>query len=187
MTHKEVFALMMDELDGVLTAAGRERLEQHLALCADCYAEWEALRLVDNLFASAPTIPAPTGFSQRVQARLEAPSVKRTLGALFALSLGSVAALLVVAVPAAVALLSIWTVYNQPGRFTELLIWLNQLVGVSSSLMGALWTTLRLFFVEVAGDPAILAWTLAAGAAVGLWAHFVRRPAPVRVSNGLVG
>jgi len=184
MTHEETFLLMMDALDGLLTPPDKDRLDAHLALCTRCYAEWQALQLVDNLLFSAPPVVAPAGFSQRVLAGLEAPSWKRMLGALFALGLGSVAALMVVAAPAALALLGVWTAYNQPAYFSELLIWLNRLAGVSGSLLDMLGTTLRLFFVQVAGNPVVLGWALAAGLAVGLWAHLMRPPSLTHVRNG---
>ena len=130
MTHEEAFALMMDALDGVLSPAGKEALDQHLALCQDCSAEWRSLQWVDEVLASAQAVPAPAGFGLRVQASLEAPSWRRTLGALFALSLGSVLALLLISVPSAVALWGVWTVYNDPASFAGLLVWLNQLLAV---------------------------------------------------------
>jgi hypothetical protein len=183
MTHQEAFSLMMEALDGILTPSGEEWLEQHLALCAECQIEWDALRFVDRLFASAAPIPAPAGFVRRVQARIEHPSWERSLGVLFALSLGSLAALLLVAAPASVTLLGLWTAFSQPAQFADLLLWLGQLGRVSGSLLDALWTALRLFSFEAAGSPIVLGWALAAGAAVVLWAHVIRRPALVQVKN----
>jgi len=180
MTHKEAYSLMMDALDGILTPGGEEWLGKHLALCTECQTEWDALQLVDRLFASAPPIPAPAGFVRRVQARVEGPSWERSLGVLFALSLGSLAALLLVAASATVALLGLWTAFSQPAQFAELLVWLGQLGRVSGSLLDVLWTALRLFSFEAAGSPIVLGWALVAGAAVVLWAHLVRRPALVQ-------
>lgn len=186
MTHEEAFALMMDALDGVLSPAGKKALDGHLALCQDCYAEWHSLQLVDKMLASAQAIPAPVGFGQRVQAKLEVPSWRRTLGALFALSLGSVFALLLISAPSAVALWGIWMVYNDPASFASLLIWLNQLLGVSGTLLGAGWTTVSLLIGELVSSPVTLIWTLAAALTVALWAHIARRPALVtmRTHNG---
>ena len=62
----------MDALDGVLAPSDAEQLDEHLLLCTDCYVEWKALQLVDGLLASEPAIRAPAGFSQRVQARVDA-------------------------------------------------------------------------------------------------------------------
>ncbi len=184
MTHKEAFSLMMDALDGILTSSGQEWLEHHLSVCTECRIEWDALQEVDRLFASAPPVPAPAGFARRVQTRIESPSWERSLGALFALSLGSLAALLLVAAPASVTLLGLWTAFSQPAQFTDLLVWLGQLGRVSGSLLDVLWTALRLFSFEAAGSPIVLGWAIVAGAAVVLWSHVIRRPALVRVKNG---
>jgi anti-sigma factor RsiW len=184
MTHEEAYLLMMNALDGVVKPADAERLDEHLTLCADCLNEWRALQLVDGLLASAPMVAAPAGLSQRVQARIDAPSWQRTLGALFALSLGSLGALLLIAVPAGIVLLGMWTVYNEPASFAGVLVWLNQLVRVSGSLLGSLWTTIRLFITELAASPVTFAWMLLAALVAGIWAHMLRRPAFVHVSNG---
>ena len=184
LTHDEAFALMMDALDGVLRPTDGKRLDDHLMACSDCFSEWKALQLVDGLFASAPAIAAPAGFSQRVQARIEVPSWRRTVGMLYALSLGSVLALLLIAVPAAAVLLGLWTLYNDPATFSSLLVWLGQLAGVSGSLLGAAWTTVRLFAADLAASPVTLAWTMTAALVVAVWARVLRRPEMVRVSNG---
>lgn len=184
MTHDEAYVLMMDALDGTLLPADSERLDEHLLLCTDCYSEWQALKLVDGLFASAPLITAPDGFGQRVQARMDVPSWSRAMSTLFALSVGSVIALLVIAVPAAAVLLGIWTIFNEPTSFTKFMVWLNQLVGVSGSLLSALWTAVRLFCAELASNPLALIWTLGAAVVVALWAHLLRPQEVVSVSNG---
>ncbi len=184
MTHDEAYGLMMDALDGTLLPADSERLDEHLLLCTACYSEWQALKLVDGLFASAPLLAAPDGFSQRVQARMDVPSWSRAVSTLFALSVGSVIALLVIAVPAAAVLLGIWTVFNEPASFTKLMVWLNQLLGVSGSLLSALWTAARLLCSEMASNPLTLLWTLGAAGAVALWAHLLRPQELVKVSNG---
>jgi predicted anti-sigma-YlaC factor YlaD len=184
VTHEEAFALMMDALDGVLKSTDAHRLDDHLIGCSDCSAEWQALQLVDGLLASAPAIPAPAGFSQRVQVRIEIPSWRRTLGMLYALSLGSLLALLLIAVPAAAVLLGIWTLYNEPASFSSLLVWLSQLARVSGSLLDAVWTTVRLFVADLVASPVTFAWTLMAALVVAVWARVLRRPELVQVSNG---
>ena len=184
MTHEEAFALMMDALDGVLKPADSELLDDHLMGCSDCYAEWKALQLVEGLLASAPTVPAPVGFSQRVEARIDVPSWRRTLAMLYALSLGSLMALLLIAVPAAAVLLGIWTIYNEPATFSSLLVWLGQLAGVSGSLLDAAWTTVRLFVVDLAASPLTFAWTLMAALVVGVWARVLRLPELVHGNHG---
>jgi hypothetical protein len=186
MTHEEAFLLMMDTLDQASSRADQDRLQQHLFQCAECAAEWEALQAVEGLLVSAPMIPVPAGFAARVMGQLDSPSWTRMLGALFALGLGSVLALLVVAVPALVVLLVFSTAYTDPVQFASWITWLRGLASVGGTLIVGVATTLRLFFVEVAGSPAVLGWALAAALAAGLWAFVVRRyePAPVAPWGG---
>lgn len=175
MTHDEAFALMMDALDGVLTAGNRIRLDDHLVACPECRAEWDSLQVVDSLLAGATMVPAPDGFGQRLEARLAVPSWRRAFGALFALGLGSLLILVLVAVPASIALLAVWTAYNDPQRFADMVVWLNQLARVSGALLGSLLTTTRLVVAEIAANPLALLWSLAAGVAVALWGHLTRQ------------
>lgn len=51
-----VYALMMDALDGMLSAAGREQLNQQLAAHPQLAQEWAALQAVDTLFIQSPII-----------------------------------------------------------------------------------------------------------------------------------
>ncbi len=184
MTHEEAVALMMEKLDGLLAPADAQRLDGHLATCTGCYAEWQALRMVDELLVGAPMLAAPAGFAQRVQLRLDQPSLRRTLGALFALSLGSVVALGLVAVPAAGALAALWLAVTQPAEFAGLLVWLHQLVAVSGTLVSGLWTATRLFLGQLAANPAAWGWAFSAALAIGLWAHLARPAGRIHVSNG---
>ena len=167
-----------------LRPAGGEQLDEHLLLCADCFSEWQSLQMVDGLFSKSPLVLAPAGFSERVETRVGVPSWSRALSALFALSAGSLIALLAIAGPAAAVLLGIWTIYNDPVGFSKILVWLNQLAGVSGSLLGSLWTALRLFFVEFAASPVTLIWSAGAALVLALWTHLLRRPSPAPVRNG---
>ena len=55
-------------LDGALDAAARARVEAHLAACADCRREREALGRVAGLLRAEPAPRAPVGFVDRVLA-----------------------------------------------------------------------------------------------------------------------
>lgn len=182
MTHDEAFGLMMDALDGVLSPAGQEALDEHLSVCSDCYAEWQSLRLVDELLLGAPMVEAPAGFSLRVQSRLETAPLGRTLGALFALGAGSLIALGIVAVPAMLLTAGMWTAYEDPSGFAAIFVWLNGLLGVSGTVLSGLWTTARLFVTQVSSNPIALLWAAAAALAITLWARLYRQvtPAPVK-------
>jgi hypothetical protein len=184
MNHEKAFELMMDALDDALTPAGRQELENHLLICSDCYAEWQSLQFVDNLFTSSPTVQAPAGFIQRFKLRLAHSPQKKKLGALFALSIGSVTLLATVAIPSVFMLLGILVAFAHPSSFADWMVWLNQLFGVSGSLFDVLWTTIRLLLGEIGANPLAISWTLAAALAVGLLAHMTRHSAPIPVENG---
>lgn len=181
MTHEEAFLLMMDTLDRVSSQADQDRLHQHLFECAECAADWEALQIVEGLLVSAPMIPVPAGLAARVMEQLDSPSWTRMLGALFVLGLGSVLALLAVAVPALVVLLVFSTAYTDPVQFAGWVTWLRGLVSVAGTLIAGVAIALRLFFIQVAGSPAALGWAFAAALAAGLWAYLVRRLEPAHV------
>ena len=183
MTHEEAYALMMEALDGLLTWDGRQQLEEHLALCSECRSEWQALQFVEGLFTNAPAIPAPPDFYLQLQVKLEVASWRRTLGALFALGVGSLVALFFIAVPAAVALAGIWSALNNPKHFAQGFVWFNKLVIVSGSLLDAGWTTVRLAFMELAANPLTLAWGLLAALALAIWTQLVRPAVPVPASG----
>jgi len=81
-TCKHAADWMQGLLDGELAPADTEKLRQHLDLCADCQALWEALAGVEQMLASPPMASVPSGFAQRTIARLRAsngaPSASRT-------------------------------------------------------------------------------------------------------------
>jgi anti-sigma factor RsiW len=64
----EMRELLPELVAGLLDAATRARVEQHVATCADCASELETLRLVKAAFAGGPTIDA-----RRIVAALPTP------------------------------------------------------------------------------------------------------------------
>jgi anti-sigma factor RsiW len=63
--------LIVRAADGALDAAGRARLEAHMATCERCRAALEAQRLAHVLLADWPETMAAPDFSARVLARLD--------------------------------------------------------------------------------------------------------------------
>ena len=51
--------MMSAHLDGGLGSAESDRLQEHLAACEACQAEWHSLQAVDRLLTSAPVMQAP--------------------------------------------------------------------------------------------------------------------------------
>lgn len=69
---QEVRAASSDYVDGDLSAAESSRIESHLAWCGACAAFVRTLQATVDALRSIARTPAPTGFSDRVRARLEA-------------------------------------------------------------------------------------------------------------------
>jgi hypothetical protein len=61
---------MTQLLDGLAGPEQETALLRHTAECAACRAEWQAIQEVHTLLSAAPMVPPPTGFTQRVLARL---------------------------------------------------------------------------------------------------------------------
>jgi predicted anti-sigma-YlaC factor YlaD len=70
MEHERYYALMMDALDGELSADNWVLLELHLTDCTACRREWHALVAIDRLLQQAPMLSPAAGFTQRTLARL---------------------------------------------------------------------------------------------------------------------
>jgi hypothetical protein len=80
---------------GVLTGDERETVLAHVAGCADCRADADALAdLVDGLLALGPEVEPPDGFAAAVMARVEAgngqPGHRRRPGRAFGLRVAAV-------------------------------------------------------------------------------------------------
>jgi anti-sigma factor RsiW len=70
MDHDEVFALMMDMLDGEASENQAHYLETHLRACPECSREWRALVAIDTLFRQTPALSPAAGFVARTLALL---------------------------------------------------------------------------------------------------------------------
>lgn len=84
----EFSELMSLALDSLLGTADEQRLHDHLAACAACQAEWEAMQQVAALFEPAEMIGPPLGFAIRIERQLAEQSKKRrrTFGGLAVLT-----------------------------------------------------------------------------------------------------
>jgi hypothetical protein len=71
--------LMMDALDGVISPAGRARLDAYLALHPAEREAFERMLAVDTALRDAPLAAPPTEFSQRVMASVHAMPIATPL------------------------------------------------------------------------------------------------------------
>jgi len=62
--------MMSERLDGRLDSADSALLDEHLAACGACQAEWQSLQALDTLFSSAPVAQPPLRVRVQVMTRL---------------------------------------------------------------------------------------------------------------------
>ena len=74
---EEMTGLMSLALDGLLEAHDQRELEQHLAGCPACTAEYDAMRQISVLFEGEQMVGPPLGFAVRVDRRLAERDRKR--------------------------------------------------------------------------------------------------------------
>lgn len=72
MKHERLRKSLSEYLDGHLSGAARAQVEQHLAACGNCRAEFSKLRRTVELLRDLPRVDAPSDLSDRVVARLRA-------------------------------------------------------------------------------------------------------------------
>lgn len=73
----EAYQLMMDALDGEISANGRKRLQHYIDSDPGIAEEWAALSEIDDLFRSTPALQPAADFAQRTIARLPNTALRR--------------------------------------------------------------------------------------------------------------
>jgi len=98
--------MMSARLDGRLGSTEIALLEDHLATCSACQAEWRSLQELDRVLLSAPMARAPVRLRMQVMARLNRrEQVRRAIIGGTALALGTVALALLMLAPIFIGLL----------------------------------------------------------------------------------
>jgi anti-sigma factor RsiW len=170
--------LMSLALDGALDDGGRQVLEEHVATCVPCRAEWQAMQALSGLFERSEMVGPPLGFALRVERSLDARERKRrrTFGGMAVLTGSlSLAGLTVAAVCLIVAGIVAWQ-------------WLGPLPAVQqgtsaisqvASGMGLVGKGASFFLGDLLlryGPPLIVALGVGLVVLLGLWTWlFVRR------------
>jgi anti-sigma factor RsiW len=75
--NERISELMSMALDGLLDAGTERKLQEHLASCASCQAEWQAMQRVEDLFQQSAPIGPPLGFAIRVDRQLATKEKQR--------------------------------------------------------------------------------------------------------------
>ena len=79
MNEDQLFSLMADALDGMLSERDQEILDHHLATRPDLAEEWLAMQQIDQLFRAVPALPTPVYFAERTLALLPDSRTRRIL------------------------------------------------------------------------------------------------------------
>ena len=106
MRCDQISEMMSARLDNRLDDAEIALLEDHLAGCRACQAEWQKLQALDLLLASAPMVRPPVRMRVQVMARLNRrDQARRAIFGGTTLGLGTVALALLAFAPAILGLL----------------------------------------------------------------------------------
>lgn len=158
-------------LDSRLDSTEVTLLEDHMARCSVCQAEWRRLQAIDRLLASAPMVHAPVRLRVQVMTRLSRRErARRAIVGGTALTLGTVALALLALAPILLGLLEATgitpaLVRGGPGTIIQLLAFL-EVVGRA-----------LLVLAEKFATPLILLGLCSLGIALalnGLWIGAVR-------------
>ncbi|MEZ4518511.1 MAG: anti-sigma factor [Chloroflexota bacterium] len=171
MAHNETYyVMMMDALDGELTAVQRTELESHLRACPECAREWEALAALDTLFRQAPLLSPAADFAERTIGLL--PNRRTRVWALTAVY---TALLISGVIP---VILGVWLI----SRYTPVLTNPDLLQHVWSSMQGTAQVFATVIDALLAGagrvvaeQPMILGLAMLMAGMVFLWGGVIQR------------
>lgn len=171
--HSEYLLLISLELDGMLEADERVRLDGHMEVCGACRAQRQLWLAIDSRLHQAPTpVPAP-GFAHSVTQRLASRERRRnlqvgvmlTVFTLLVWSLGLIG----------VCILTGAVVYTNMERFAETGLFLSEALAVAGVVGQSLWEII----VELTATPAALGvasgYMVVAVAALAVWCIVIQR------------
>jgi hypothetical protein len=157
--------------DGMLSNAQMRLLHVHLASCPPCQTQWEAMTFVSLVFRAAPLVAPAPGFVERAQAKLAYRTEKRRRSIIWlTLGIGTIA-LLALALPSVVGLLSLTGRLILPYQVVAYVQTILSWVGATTrALADAGWVLFRYTLTR----PAVLA-CLGSATAAGVLAVFSMR------------
>lgn len=171
MEHEEIVDLMMDALDGELSAAGEAELVAHLRARPDLAVEFERMQAVDRLLRETPAVVPPAGFVQRTVRRLPAASRRHLWMGVFVYAL-FLAAGIIPLVGLAVAVVQLVPALAQPAMWAGL--W-QAVLGVLNAAGVILRALVSGAGELVAEQPQIIGWLLLMVLVVTVWGGVVNR------------
>lgn len=177
MSNCQVYRVWMSlKLDELLNQEQERALQAHLAVCAACRAEWEALQVISNLLDDQPMVPAPPGFVARVERRLATERAARQRGVMGAAALVLGALLMATLGLSSLAGIAIqlWPLLSQPSLWDGLTGWFSQIAEVGLAIGDAIALLLSSLFNK-AGGPLLLVYMLATLLLTVLWSRLMLR------------
>lgn len=170
MDHENYYALMMDALDGELSAEGEDTLQVHLRACPTCKQEWQAMLAIDNLFRQTPMLSPAAGFTQRTIARL--PSRRARLWAMGTVYITLLLSGLIPVILFVLAMVFLLPIVQQPAIIDSALQVLTKSVQLGGVVLGGLLSGVEQLFIE---QPALVGWLLVMAGVVFLWSGVLRQ------------
>jgi hypothetical protein len=157
MEHEEIFALMMDTLDGELAENGKQDLESHLRAC--------------------PDLSPAAGFTQRTIARL--PNRKARMWAISAIYGMVLFSGLIPVLIGILAINKLGPILSQPPLVQSVLHSLQTTVQVVGTILAALLNSAGEVILQ---QPTLIGWLMVMVGIVFLWGGVYRQLSAVPVS-----
>ncbi len=170
MNHDDIFALMMDTLDGEASEHQARDLETHLRACPECNREWRALVAIDTLFRQTPALSPAADFVQNTLARLPNRRMR-----IWAISTIYGAALLGGLIPLALLVLlanRLMPVLRQPALVQSIIESLQATHRTTGTVLAALANGAGEAIVQ---QPVYVGWILVVAGIIFLWGGVYRR------------
>ena len=165
-----IYALMMDALDGEISAEDQAELDAHLEARPSYLAEYQAMQTIDTLFRQTPALTPAADFTQRTMERLPNRAVRIWLISAIYMSL-LVSGILPI-------LLGLW-VFNQlgdvlagPAIVQVALQILTEGYQIATAVTRAIMSAAGELIVQ---QPMILGWLLVLGGIASLWGGLYRQ------------
>ena len=159
--------------DGILNSTQSHLLHTHLATCAPCRTQWEAMATVSRMLHAAPIVSPEPGFVARFEARLAYRKEQRRQGMVWLLLGIGVIALTILALPSLIRVLSLTSRMVLP---YDVIVYLQRLFDwayiVFSALMDAAGVLMRHFVTTPAG-LACIGSVVAAGLLMAAWTRML--------------
>ena len=170
--HDDYSELMSLALDGMLSAADEQRLDQHLLACPSCQAAWTRWQRIGHILTVEPFAGPPQGFALAVDHALQRDETRQERMLASLVLAGGTGAVLALAALGAVLTTALWMAISPAAR-TQLVETLG-FVGQFASLVFQNLMPVRDAVMTLLPSPWVLpALALALTIALAVWVRLV--------------